>query len=127
KRRIDQSACNKDFSCLEGFCPSFVTVHGATMKKLKTKDATDFAGAAEPPRPQLPTIGATPYGVLIAGLGGTGVVTISALLGVAAHIEGKGVGVIDMAGLAQKGGAVYCHVKIARAPQDVHAIRIAAG
>ena len=125
KRRIDQSVCNKDFSCLEGFCPSFVTVHGATMRKLKTAEAV--AAEPEPPRPRLAEIGATPYGVLIAGLGGTGVVTISALLGQAAHLEGKGVGVIDMAGLAQKGGAVYCHVKIGRTPADVHAIRIAAG
>jgi indolepyruvate ferredoxin oxidoreductase len=126
KRRIDQSACNKDFSCLEGFCPSFVTVHGATMKRLKPAGAIAQEADA-PPAPQPPDIGATPYGVLIAGLGGTGVVTISALLGVAAHLEGKGVGVIDMAGLAQKGGAVYCHVKIGRTPADVHAIRIAAG
>jgi len=123
KRRIDQSACNKDFSCLEGFCPSFVTVHGATMKKLARAQELP----EEPPRPALSEIGATPYGVLIAGLGGTGVVTISALLGLAAHLEGKGVGVIDMAGLAQKGGAVYCHVKIGRVPEEVHAIRVAAG
>jgi indolepyruvate ferredoxin oxidoreductase len=126
KRRIDQSACNKDYSCLEGFCPSFVTVHGAKMKKLRPASA-DAQGADAPPAPHVPAIGATPYGVLIAGLGGTGVVTISALLGVAAHLEGRGVGVIDMAGLAQKGGAVYCHVKIGRRPADVHAIRIAAG
>ena len=127
KRRIDQSACNKDFSCLEGFCPSFVTVHGAKMKKAPLPSAKDAASQPEPPRPRLPELGATPYGVLIAGLGGTGVVTISALLGMAAHLEGKGVGVIDMAGLAQKGGAVYCHVKIGREPAEVHAIRIAAG
>ena len=76
----------------------------------------------------MPQIGDTPYGILIAGLGGTGVVTICAILGMAAHLEGKGCGVIDMAGLAQKGGAVYCHVKIGRAARaDVHAIRIAAG
>jgi indolepyruvate ferredoxin oxidoreductase len=127
KRRIDQSACNKDFSCIEGFCPSFVTVRGARMKKLPLPSEEDAASQPKPPTPRLAEIGATPYGVLIAGLGGTGVVTISALLGVAAHLEGKGVGVIDMAGLAQKGGAVYCHVKIAREPQDVHAIRVAAG
>jgi indolepyruvate ferredoxin oxidoreductase len=127
KRRIDQSACNKDFSCLEGFCPSFVTVHGARMKKAPLPTAKDAAAQPQLPRPTIAELGATPYGVLIAGLGGTGVVTISALLGLAAHIEGKGVGVIDMAGLAQKGGAVYCHVKIGRAPESVHAIRIAAG
>ncbi len=127
KRRIDQSACNKDFSCLEGFCPSFVTVHGARMKKATLPTATDAASQPALPQPALAEIGATPYGILIAGLGGTGVVTISALLGLAAHLEGKGVGVIDMAGLAQKGGAVYCHVKIGRIPESVHAIRIAAG
>jgi indolepyruvate ferredoxin oxidoreductase len=127
KRRIDQSACNKDYSCLEGFCPSFVTVHGARMKKAPLPSAKDAEDQPDLPAPRLPEFGSTPYGVLIAGLGGTGVVTISALLGVAAHLEGKGVGVIDMAGLAQKGGAVYCHVKIAPSPEQVHAIRIAAG
>jgi len=127
KRRIDQSACNKDFSCLEGFCPSFVTVHGAKMKKATLPGKDAFDGQPALPEPQLPQIGEAPYGVLVAGLGGTGVVTVSALLGMAAHLEGKGVGVIDMAGLAQKGGAVYCHVKIGKAPGDVHAIRIAAG
>ncbi|WP_036283645.1 indolepyruvate ferredoxin oxidoreductase family protein [Methylocystis sp. ATCC 49242] len=127
KRRIDQSACNKDFSCLEGFCPSFVTVHGARMKKAPLPSKEDARGQPALPEPKIAGIGATPYGILIAGLGGTGVVTVSAILGMAAHLEGKGVGVIDMAGLAQKGGAVYCHVKIGRSPDEVHAIRIAAG
>jgi indolepyruvate ferredoxin oxidoreductase len=127
KRRIDQSACNKDFSCLEGFCPSFVTVHGAKMKKATLPGRDAFEGFPPLPEPNVPQIGEAPYGVLVAGLGGTGVVTVSALLGMAAHLEGRGVGVIDMAGLAQKGGAVYCHVKIGKAPGDVHAIRIAAG
>jgi indolepyruvate ferredoxin oxidoreductase len=124
KRRIDQSSCNKDLSCLEGFCPSFVTVHGARMKKAAPTSETQ---CPPPPEPAVPQIGAAPYGVLVAGIGGTGVVTVSAILGMAAHLEGKGVGVIDMAGLAQKGGAVYCHVKIGRTPDEVHAIRIAAG
>jgi indolepyruvate ferredoxin oxidoreductase len=127
KRRIDQSACNKDFSCLEGFCPSFVTVHGGRMKKAPLPSKKDASGQPELPAPRIAEIGATPYGILVAGLGGTGVVTVSAILGMAAHLEGKGVGVIDMAGLAQKGGAVYCHVKIGQTPSDVHAIRIAAG
>ncbi|BDV32935.1 indolepyruvate ferredoxin oxidoreductase family protein [Methylocystis iwaonis] len=127
KRRIDQSVCNKDFSCLEGFCPSFVTVHGGRMKKAPLPTKEDASGQPALPEPTIADIGETPYGILIAGLGGTGVVTISALLGMAAHLEGKGVGVIDMAGLAQKGGAVYCHVKIGRTPAEVHAIRIAAG
>ena len=127
KRKIDQSSCNKDFSCVNGFCPSFVTVHGATPRKAKPRDLQSSTALAEPPAPMLPTIGAHPYSILVSGVGGTGVVTISAILGMAAHLEGKGVGVIDMAGLAQKGGAVYCHVKIANKPEDVHAIRVAAG
>ncbi|MFV0280531.1 MAG: DUF6537 domain-containing protein, partial [Rhodoblastus sp.] len=133
KRKIDQSSCNKDFSCVNGFCPSFVTVHGATPRKAKAGDLQKAGGAQsasalpEPPAPKLPEIGAQPYSILVSGVGGTGVVTISAILGMAAHLEGKGVGVIDMAGLAQKGGAVYCHVKIANRAEDVHAIRVAAG
>ncbi len=127
KRRIDQSSCNKDLSCLEGFCPSFVTVHGARMKKAALPSKSCSAEHPALPEPVIPALGATPYGVLVAGMGGTGVVTVSAILGMAAHLEGKGVGVIDMAGLAQKGGAVYCHVKIGRERGDVHAIRIAAG
>lgn len=127
KRRIDQSACNKDFSCLEGFCPSFVTVHGGRMKKVPLPSEEDTKDQPVLPQPHIAQLGAMPYGILVAGLGGTGVVTVSAILGMAAHLEGKGVGVIDMAGLAQKGGAVYCHVKIGSNPSDVHAIRIAAG
>jgi hypothetical protein len=97
------------------------------MKKAPLPSMQDDGGLPALPEPAIAEIGAVPYGVLIAGLGGTGVVTVSAILGMAAHLEGKGVGVIDMAGLAQKGGAVYCHVKIGRTPADVHAIRIAAG
>jgi indolepyruvate ferredoxin oxidoreductase len=124
KRMIDQSSCNKDFSCLDGFCPALVTVRGAKPRKVHLKEVGDFP---ELPRPQIRTIGAKPYGILVTGVGGTGVVTIGAILGMAAHLEGKGCGSIDMAGLAQKGGAVYSHVKIAANPEDVHAIRVAAG
>jgi len=124
KRVIDQSSCNKDFSCVDGFCPSFVTVHGAKPKKAPAQPDADLP---DPPRPQIAEIGTRPYGVLVAGVGGTGVVTIGAILGMAAHIEGKGCGAMDMAGLAQKGGAVLSHVKIATEPGDIHAIRIAAG
>ena len=127
KRAIDQSSCNKDFSCVNGFCPSFVTVHGARPRKAAQRDMQSADAMPQPPAPQLPPIGAQPFSILVSGVGGTGVVTISAILGMAAHLEGKGVGVIDMAGLAQKGGAVYCHVKIANRPEDVHAIRVAAG
>ena len=124
KRVIDQSICNKDFSCLEGFCPAFVTVRGA---RLKTAPARKEVELLEPARPRIPELGRRPYGVLIAGVGGAGVVTIGAVLGMAAHIEGKGFGSIDMAGLAQKGGAVQSHVKIAARPDDIHAVRVAAG
>ncbi|WP_175938285.1 indolepyruvate ferredoxin oxidoreductase family protein [Caballeronia sp. BCC1704] len=125
KRQINQSTCNKDFSCLNGFCPSFVTVEGGQLKKPK---ATSVAGDAMPPvpTPELPDIG-RPYGVLVTGVGGTGVVTIGALLGMAAHLEQKGVTVLDVTGLAQKGGAVMSHVQIANRPTDIHATRIAMG
>jgi indolepyruvate ferredoxin oxidoreductase len=124
KRTIDQSSCNKDFSCLDAFCPALVTVHGARLKKAKVHGTQDFPDL---PRPVLQAIGAKPYSILVTGVGGTGVVTIGAILGMAAHLEGKGCGSIDMAGLAQKGGAVYSHVKIGARPEDVHAIRVAAG
>jgi len=124
KRTIDQSSCNKDYSCLKGFCPSFVTVHGAKLKKGEA--------VAEPKAwPALPTPDAPllnhPYGIIVTGIGGTGIVTIGAIVGMAAHLEGKGVGIIDMAGLAQKGGAVSSHIRVANTPDDIHAIRVAAG
>ncbi|MFP3434475.1 hypothetical protein SB781_32450, partial [Paraburkholderia sp. SIMBA_061] len=104
KRQINQSTCNKDYSCLKGFCPSFVTVEGGQLRKPQ---ASGVAGDAMPPvpDPEVPAI-AKPYGVLVTGVGGTGVVTIGALLGMAAHLESKGVTVLDVTGLAQKGGAV---------------------
>ncbi|MBM3528237.1 MAG: indolepyruvate ferredoxin oxidoreductase family protein [Alphaproteobacteria bacterium] len=124
KRTIDQSSCNKDFSCVKGFCPSFVTVHGA---KLKKGEGVAKGHAREAlPEPQIPKIDRT-YNIIVTGVGGTGVVTIGGILGMAAHLEGKGTGVIDMAGLAQKGGAVYSHMRIAERPEDIHAIRVAAG
>ncbi|WP_342360646.1 indolepyruvate ferredoxin oxidoreductase family protein [Terrarubrum flagellatum] len=128
KRQIDQSNCNKDFSCVKGFCPSFVTVHGAKVKKAEVKRA-DVGGLAsiELPEPVIPELSHQPFGVIVTGVGGTGVVTVGAILGMAAHLEGKGLGMIDMAGLAQKGGAVYSYVKLAASPDDIHAIRIGAG
>src|SRR6266568_3972888 len=125
KRRIDQTSCNKDFSCLKGFCPSFVTVHGAKLKKGKTVAEGEHLPAL--PEPKLAEIGAHPYGIIVTGIGGTGIVTIGAVLGMAAHLDGKGCGIIDMAGLAQKGGAVLSHLRIARRPEDIHAIRVPAG
>ncbi len=124
KRTIDQSSCNKDYSCLNGFCPSFVTVHGAKLKKGESVALpTDWPAL---PAPDMPLTN-HPYGIIVTGIGGTGIVTIGAIVGMAAHLEGKGVGVIDMAGLAQKGGAVYSHIRIANTPEDIHAIRVAAG
>ncbi len=124
KRIIDQSSCNKDFSCVKGFCPSFVTVHGARLKKGGGV-AADHA-LASLPEPNLPAIAQT-YNVIVTGVGGTGIVTIGGILGMAAHLEGRGVGVLDMAGLAQKGGAVFSYVRFAEKPDDIHAIRVAAG
>ncbi|MDP2120523.1 MAG: indolepyruvate ferredoxin oxidoreductase family protein [Hoeflea sp.] len=127
KRRIDQSSCNKDFSCIEGFCPSFVTVHGGRIRKT---DSAVLKTAPDPleglPAPAIASLDSG-WASIIDGIGGTGVVTIGAILGMAAHLEGKGCGMIDMAGLAQKGGAVFSHVRIARTPGDIHAIRISAG
>jgi indolepyruvate ferredoxin oxidoreductase len=124
KRTIDQSSCNKDYSCLNGFCPSFVTVHGAKLKK--GEGVTEPSDWPALPVPIVPLLN-HPYGIIVTGIGGTGIVTIGAIIGMAAHLEGKGVGVIDMAGLAQKGGAVYSHIRIANTADDIHAIRIAAG
>ena len=124
KRTIDQSSCNKDFSCVKGFCPSFVTVHGAQLKK-GTGVARDHDMPILPD-PKLPAIAQT-YNIIVTGVGGTGIVTIGGILGMAAHLEGRGVGVLDMAGLAQKGGAVFSYIRFAEKSEDIHAIRVAAG
>jgi indolepyruvate ferredoxin oxidoreductase len=124
KRTIDQSSCNKDFSCVKGFCPSFVTVHGAKLKK-GVGAAADH-DLAPLPDPKLPAINQT-YNIIVTGVGGTGIVTVGGILGMAAHLEGRGVGVLDMAGLAQKGGAVFSHMRIADSSEKIHAIRVAAG
>ena len=123
KRDIDQSSCNKDFSCIEGFCPSFVTVEGGSLRRGQALDAqppTDLPDPAPAPLDR-------PYGILVTGIGGTGIVTIGALLGTAAALEGKGATVLDMAGLAQKGGPVTSHIRLAARQEDLHAARIAAG
>ena len=120
KRRIDQSACNKDFSCLDGFCPSFVTLDGAEVRKAEARALS----MPDLPAPAIPAIHGT-FNIVITGVGGTGVVTVGALLGMAAHLEGKGSGVMEMAGLAQKGGAVHIHCRIAESPRDINAIRVA--
>ncbi|MBB97649.1 MAG: indolepyruvate ferredoxin oxidoreductase [Rhodobacteraceae bacterium] len=122
KRAIDQSSCNKDFSCLKGFCPSFVTLEGAKVRKEATTELT----LPDMPDPELPTIKGT-WNVVITGVGGTGVVTIGAVMAQAAQIDGKGAGMMEMAGLAQKGGAVGIHCRIAETPADISAIRVATG
>ncbi|HEY9239291.1 MAG TPA: indolepyruvate ferredoxin oxidoreductase family protein [Burkholderiaceae bacterium] len=113
KRRINQNTCNKDYSCVKGFCPSFITVEGGALKGKK-KDTTRPNPFALPPLPEpaLP-LAETPWGIVVAGVGGTGVITIGQLLGMAAHLEGKGIVTQDAAGLAQKGGATWSHIQIA--------------
>ena len=125
KRAIDQSSCNKDYSCVKGLCPSFVSVTGASVRKNKSEGVGDVP-FPDLPMPELPSID-TPYSMIVTGIGGTGVVTIGALLGVAAHLEGKGISVLDQTGLAQKNGAVMSHLRIAANPEDIYASRIAAG
>ncbi len=130
KRDIDQSNYNKDYSCVEGFCPSFVTVHGGQLKKGKAPDKSRANTADRLADLPMPTFASTldkPWNILITGVGGTGVVTIGALLGMAGHLEHKGATVLDQTGLAQKGGAVTTHIRIAAKPEDIHAVRIAAG
>jgi indolepyruvate ferredoxin oxidoreductase len=127
KRQIDQSSCNKDFSCVNGFCPSFVTVEGVQPAKPKIiAQHSAVADISDLPEPVLPTLDA-PYSILVTGIGGTGVVTIGALIGGAAHLEGKGISVLDQAGLAQKGGAVISHIRLSAHPAQTPTARIPAG
>ena len=129
KRIIDQSSCNKDYSCVKGFCPSFVTVHGGGVRKGQSSAPagqnveTLFSAVPEPKLPALDQ----PYGMMVTGVGGTGVVTIGAIVGMAAHLEGKGFGGLDMAGLAQKGGSVWSHLQIAAKPEDIRTVRLGSG
>jgi indolepyruvate ferredoxin oxidoreductase len=122
KRAIDQSSCNKDFSCLKGFCPSFVTLEGARPKRA----ATATVDLPDLPLPDLPAIRGT-WNIVVTGVGGTGVVTVGAILAMAAHVDGKGAGMMEMAGLAQKGGAVHIHCRLAERPDDISAVRVAVG
>lgn len=122
KRAIDQSSCNKDFSCVNGFCPSFVTLKGAKVRKEAAKDVT----LPDMPEPVISPIKST-HNVVITGVGGTGVVTIGAVLAQAAQIDGKAAGMMEMAGLAQKGGAVHIHCRLAETPEAISAIRVATG
>ena len=126
KRKIDQSACNKDYSCVKGFCPSFVTVHGGELSK-KSGIAGAVHDAFGPlPEPDLPELDA-PWNAIVTGIGGTGVLTVTAMVAMAAHIEGKGCATMNQTGLAQKFGAVVSHVRVAKAQSDIKAVRISAG
>ena len=127
KRRIDQSSCNKDYSCTKGFCPSFVTVEGVELKKPATLGATPEIERLfkDMPEPVLPGL-EKPLAILVTGIGGTGVVTIGALLAMAAHLENKGATTMDQTGLAQKGGAVTSHVRLAKSPDAIHTVRLGA-
>jgi len=123
KRRINQSTCNKDFSCLKGFCPSFVTVEGGTLKKPKKEQRGDLAALPAVPEPVLP-VAESAWGIVVGGVGGTGVITIGQLLGMAAHVDGKAVVTQDSGGLAQKGGATWSHVQIANRPEALFTSKV---
>ncbi|MBS1143894.1 MAG: Pyruvate ferredoxin/flavodoxin oxidoreductase [Proteobacteria bacterium] len=125
KRQIDQSSCNQDFSCVKGFCPSFVTIEGGKPRK-GSNPTVNRENWPILKSPKLPST-AQPYNLLITGVGGMGVITLGALIGMAAHLDGKGISTLDMTGLAQKYGAVFSHLRIADRPEDIHAARIATG
>ncbi|MDO8418941.1 MAG: indolepyruvate ferredoxin oxidoreductase family protein, partial [Rubrivivax sp.] len=129
KRRINQSTCNKDYSCVKGFCPSFVTVEGGQLKKPSKEKRGSLEGLAALPEPALPlALSASghdrAWGIVVGGVGGTGVITIGQLLGMAAHLEGKGVVTQDAGGLAQKGGATWSHIQIANRPDAIHTTKV---
>jgi indolepyruvate ferredoxin oxidoreductase len=123
KRQVNQDNCNKDLSCVKGFCPSFVSVIGGDLRRPKAL-TTDFIAQGEAlPLPKTSSLN-TPWSVLVTGIGGTGVVTVGALMAMAAYLEGKAVTTLDQTGLAQKGGAVYTHIRIANSNEQLHAVRI---
>ncbi len=128
KRRIDQSSCNKDYSCTKGFCPSFVTVTGAKIATRATAEPTRLeALIASLPEPPTRAVGPDGYNILVAGIGGTGVLTVGALIGMAAHLDGKACTILDMTGMAQKGGAVTSHIRIGRSSGAIYASRLTEG
>ena len=126
KRKIDQSACNKDYSCVDGFCPSFVTVHGGDVRKPHRSELENNFIPDEIPEPDILTLD-NEYAIVVSGVGGTGVITTGAILGMAAHIAGLGCSILDMTGLAQKGGAVITHLILAAKPDDVTSMHVATG
>ena len=123
KRKINQSTCNQDFSCADGFCPSFVSVYGGTLKRLKPKEH----GIPDLPEPRMPVIGADGYNILMTGIGGLGITSLAAMLGMAAHLHNRQVRVVDQIGLAQKGGGVYSHLRIGEPWSELFASRIGSG
>ncbi|GLS31200.1 indolepyruvate ferredoxin oxidoreductase [Mesorhizobium albiziae] len=125
KRKINLSSCNKDFSCLNGFCPSFVTVEGATRRKKAS--GSGYADKARGlPNPALHSLD-KPYDLLVTGVGGTGVITVGAVITMAAHLEGKGASVLDFTGFAQKFGPVLSFIRLGRKPDDINQVRIDQG
>ncbi len=128
KRKIDQSSCNKDYSCVKGFCPSFVTVEGGELRQTRALDTDDELNSkvSRLPMPQYSALDDN-YNMLVAGIGGTGVVTVGALITMAAHLEGKGATVLDFTGFAQKGGTVISHIRIGATPEALTQVRIADG
>jgi indolepyruvate ferredoxin oxidoreductase len=126
KREIDQSACNKDYSCAKGFCPSFVTVLGGSLRKPSAGKADQTILFDPLPEPTLPDLD-RPWNTVVTGVGGTGVLTITALVAMAAHIEGKGCATLNQTGLAQKFGAVVSHVRVSQTQEGIQAVRIPAG
>ena len=126
KRRIDQSSCNKDYSCLNGFCPSFITVEDAEPRKPAAAKLDESLFADLPPAPRR-SLETGVFNMMVAGIGGTGVITVAAVLGMAAHLEGAAASLFDMTGLAQKNGAVFSHLRIAAAPDQLHAQKLGRG
>ncbi len=128
KRRIDQSTCNKDYSCVKGFCPSFVNVTGAKIAVHTRGEESELERlVAGLPEPDLAPLGDSGYNILVGGIGGTGVLTIGALLGMAANLDGKGATILDMTGMAQKGGAVTSHIRIGPDPKGIYTSRLSEG
>ncbi|UUC93720.1 indolepyruvate ferredoxin oxidoreductase family protein [Comamonas sp. C11] len=123
KRRINQNSCNKDYSCVKGFCPSFVTVEGGQLKKPRQEKKGSLEALPHIPEPVLP-VAEQAWGIVVAGVGGTGVITIGSLLGMAAHLEGKGVVTQDAAGLAQKGGSTWSHIQIANRADAIYTTKV---
>ncbi|MEX0644549.1 MAG: indolepyruvate ferredoxin oxidoreductase family protein, partial [Parvularculaceae bacterium] len=128
KRKIDQSSCNKDYSCVKGFCPSFVSIEGGELRKPKPAGLSEELQARMKalPEPRAPGLGRT-YDLLVGGVGGTGVVTIGAIITMAAHLEGKGASVLDFMGFAQKGGTVLSYVRLGENPAALNQVRIDIG